>query len=137
MKKYFITVSLLSMLLLTTTSCQKESFKDPKNDCVENAASQIIRYSVNGTTYRCTISNKEDWNFLMSTIFAFTHQGYTVSMMKENKLFNGVSSKETVKYTTKDQKKANVWAQQKIDEGYYVTISYDEETGEYTCIATR
>ncbi|MBR3725240.1 MAG: hypothetical protein IKN11_07655 [Bacteroidales bacterium] len=137
MKKYIIPACLLSTLLMTTTSCQKESFTAPKNSCIEKTASRIIRYTVNGTVYRCTIDNKEEWNILMSTIFDFAHQGYTVSMVNENITFNGIESKEVVEYTTKDQKDANTWAQKKIDEGYYVTISYNQQTGIYTCTAYR
>ena len=44
---------------------------------------------------------------------------------------------KTIKYTTTNKDDAIKWSQNKIIEGYAVTVNYDEETGEYTCIATR
>ena len=58
-------------------------------------------------------------------------------MRYDNNNFSNSYVKETIKYTTTNKDDAIKWSQNKIIEGYAVTVNYDEETGEYTCIATR
>ena len=137
MKKLIIPATLLAMLSLTTVSCQKEVLSEPTSSTVENSAMRTIRYTVNGTAYRQVIHSDEDLNTLMLTLFALAREGYTVRMMDENQTFNENSTKETVTYTTHDKDKAIKWAKEKLSEGYTVDISYNHQTGEYTCVATR
>ena len=92
---------------------------------------------MNGSAYRQIIHSDEDLDALMFTLFALAREGYTVRMMDENQTFNENSTKETVTYTTQDKDKAIKWAKEKYNEGYNVTISFNQETGEYTCVATR
>ena len=137
MKSIIIPATLLAMLSLTTVSCQKEVLTEPTSSTVENSAMRTIRYTVNGTAYRQVIYSDEDLDALMFTLFALAREGYTVRMMDENQTFNENSTKETVTYTTQDKDKAIKWAKEKYNEGYNVTISFNQETGEYTCVATR
>ena len=137
MKSIIIPATLLAMLSLTTVSCQKEVLTEPTSSTVENSAMRTIRYTVNGTAYRQVIHSDEDLDALMFTLFALAREGYTVRMMDENQTFNENSTKETVTYTTQDKDKAIKWAKEKYNEGYNVTISFNQETGEYTCVATR
>ena len=137
MRKLIIPATLLAMLSLTTVSCQKEVLSEPTSSTVENSAMRTIRYTVNGTAYRQVIHSDEDLNTLMLTLFALAREGYTVRMMDENQTFNENSTKETVTYTTHDKDKAIKWAKEKLSEGYTVDISYNHQTGEYTCVATR
>lgn len=57
--------------------------------------------------------------------------------MFENNNFSNNYVKETIKYTTNNKEEAIDWSQNKIIEGYAVTINFNEETGEYTCIAVK
>ena len=137
MKKIIIPATLLAMLSLTTVSCQKENLVETAIQSVENSGTRTILYTVNGTTYRQVIHSDEDLDALISTLFALAREGYTVRVMNENQSINEYSEKETVTYTTKDKNSAYNWAKEKILEGYDVTISFNQETGEYTCVATR
>ena len=137
MKKLIIPATLLAMITLTTVSCQKEVLTEPTLPTVENSATRTIRYTVDGTAYRQVIHSDEDLDALMLTLFALAREGYTVRMMDENQTINENSTKETVTYTTQDKDKAIKWAKEKYNEGYNVTISFNQETGEYTCVATR
>ena len=137
MKKLIIPATLLAMLSLTTVSCQKENLVETAIQSVENSGTRTILYTVNGSAYRQIIHSDEDLDALMFTLFALAREGYTVRMMDENQTFNENSTKETVTYTTQDKDKAIKWAKEKYNEGYNVTISFNQETGEYTCVATR
>lgn len=137
MKRMLIPATLLVMMSVATISCQKENYVEPTAPCVENSATRTIRYTVNGTVYRQVIHSDEDLDALMHTLFALAREGYTVRVMDENQSFSENSTKETVTYTTKDKKKAYDWAEEKILEGYDVTISFNQQTGEYTCVAVR
>ncbi len=137
MKRLIIPATLLAMMSVATVSCQKENLVEPTAPSVENSVTRTIRYTVNGTAYRQVIHSDEDLDALMHTLFALAREGYTVRMMDENQSFSENSTKETVTYTTKDQKKAIAWAKEKTLEGYYVTTTYNQQTGEYTCVAVR
>ena len=137
MKKLIIPATLLAMLSLTTVSCQKENLVETAIQSVENSGTRTILYTVNGTAYRQIIHSDEDLDALMHTLFAFAREGYTVRVMDENQSFNEYSAKETVTYTTKDKKSAYNWAMEMVLEGYEVTISFNQQTGVYTCTAVR
>ncbi len=137
MKKIIIPATLLAMLSLTTVSCQKENLVETATQSVENNATRTIRYTVNGTAYRQVIHTDEDLDALMFTLFALVREGYTVRMMDENNTFSETSVKVTETYTTKIEKDAKTWAKEKMMDGYVVTITYNEQTGIYTCIATK
>ena len=137
MKKLIIPATLLAMLSLTTVSCQKENLVETATQSVENNATRTIRYTVNGTAYRQVIHTDEDLDALMFTLFALVREGYTVRMMDENNTFSETSVKVTETYTTKIEKDAKTWAKEKMMDGYVVTITYNEQTGIYTCIATK
>ena len=137
MKKLIIPATLLAMITLTTVSCQKEVLTEPTLPTVENSATRTIRYTVDGTAYRQVIHSDEDLDALMLSLFALAREGYTVRMMDENISFCETCAKEKVTYTTKNKNDAITWSLEKINEGYSVTITFNEETEEYTCVATR
>ena len=137
MKSIIIPATLLAMLSLTTVSCQKEVLTEPTSSTVENSAMRTIRYTVNGTAYRQVIHSDEDLDALMFTLFALAREGYTVRMVDENNTFSETSVKVTETYTTKNEADALTWSKEKMLNGYAVTISFDEQTGIYTCTATK
>ena len=137
MKKVIIPMALFAMISLTTVSCQKENLVETAIQSVENSAARTIRYTVNGTAYRQVIHSDEDLDALMLTLFALAREGYTVRVIDENTNLCETCAKEKVTYTTKNKNDAIAWSLEKINEGYDVTISFNQETGEYTCVATR
>ena len=130
-------MALFAMISLTTVSCQKENLVETAIQSVENSAARTIRYTVNGTAYRQVIHSDEDLDALMLTLFALAREGYTVRVIDENTNLCETCAKEKVTYTTKNKNDAIAWSLEKINEGYDVTISFNQETGEYTCVATR
>ncbi len=137
MKKVIIPMALFAMISLTNVSCQKENLVETAIQSVENSAARTIRYTVNGTAYRQVIHSDEDLDALMLTLFALAREGYTVRVIDENTNLCETCAKEKVTYTTKNKNDAIAWSLEKINEGYDVTISFNQDTGEYTCVATR
>ena len=137
MKKFIIPATLLAMISVATVSCQKENLIEPTAPVVENSATRTIRYTVNGAVYRQVIHSDEDLDALMHTLFALAREGYTIRIMDENTSFTEDSVKETLTFTTKKENEAIAWSKEKTLEGYTVTMTFNEQTGEYTCVATR
>jgi hypothetical protein len=137
MKKYIIPATLLVMISLTSVSCKKETIANQPTAHVENCNTRIIQYSVNGQTYHRAILNDDDWNTFMSSMLALAREGYIVTIMDENRSLYENCPKETVTFTTKNEDEANQWAFKKTLEGYVVEITFNRETGEFTCIANR
>ena len=137
MKKNIIPATLLAMISVASVSCQKENLVEPAFSSVETSATRTIRYFVNGKVHRSVIHNDDEWNTLLSTLFALAREGYSIRIFDENNTYCDSCAKVTVTFTTADEKEANEWAKTKTLEGYDVTISFNQETGEYTCIAVK
>lgn len=137
MKTKIIYVALIAVLGVTAVSCQKEPNVGPQINVTESAAKYTITYSVNGVVHTALLQSEEELNALLRQLVAYSRQGYQV-VVSDNELSSSVvPSKETVTYTTRVESDAISWAEEKVKEGYVVTISFDETTGVYTCVATR
>ncbi|MBQ5974864.1 MAG: hypothetical protein IJL48_04055 [Bacteroidales bacterium] len=137
MKKYIIPATLLAMISVASVSCQKENLVEPAFSSVETSATRTIRYFVNGKAHRSVIHNDEEWNALLSTLFALAREGYSIRLFDENNTYCEACAKATVTFTTTNKQEAIEWVKTKTLEGYDVTMSFNQETGEYTCIAVK
>jgi len=70
-------------------------------------------------------------------MLALAEEGHTVSFRNEETALRGDSSKDVVTYTTTSHDDAYKWADKMSNEGYTVTIRFDNETGIYTCNAIK
>ena len=64
-------------------------------------------------------------------------EGYSFRILDENYTYSNSSAKATVTFTTQNEKEAVEWVKTKTLEGYDVTVSFNQQTGEYTCIAVK
>ena len=137
MKKSVITVALFAVLGTLAVSCQKETLVDPSG--VEARVENVykVSYSVDGVTLHATLHGQGEWNAFLGRLVALAKEGHRVSFRAENAPESVVSSKETVTYITKSEEDAINWANKMYGDGYEVTIIFDEETGEFTCIAIK
>lgn len=136
MKIKIISVALLAVLSTTAVSCQKENVID---NAFETTVSEVytMQYSVNGITHAVSIHNETEEQALMQYLLALAREGFEISIYNEYPYNYSASTKETLTYTTKNEKDAVAWGLKKFKEGYTVDYFYDPKTGEYTCIATR
>ena len=136
MKKIFKTVALLSVLSIIPISCQKdisEPINTVRHDSVYNVA-----YIVNGEYHSATINGKEALHNFMQELFFLAREGNVVSFKDGNSSNTyTIGAKEKVTFKTQNQEEAIKWAEYMFNQGYEVTVIFDEETGTYTCIAIR
>lgn len=128
-------MALLTVLTLAAAGCQKENDVLPLAGAEQTMETIQVVYSINGEVHQATL-NKLEWQAFMERMLALAREGYEVTISK-NDTFQTPQSKEKVVFVTKKESEANAWAEAMINDGYWVTISYDETTGEYTCIAVK
>lgn len=119
---------------LTTVGCTKEKVVD--DTVVVATITQTVSYVVDGIHYTANPQNDDEWSDFLDRMIALAEEGHTVQFWR-NGIQNGDASKEVVTFTTTEGELAKEWAKKKKDEGYIVTIDYNPQTGEFTCIAIR
>ena len=137
MRKIFITIALFAVLGTLAVSCQKENIMDDTCVVAENGTVFTVSYSVDGATHHITLIGEDAWHDFLNRMFALAEEGHVVSFRNEEASSRVVPSKDVVIFSTKDHDKAYAWADAMSEEGYTVTISYDRETGIYTCEAVK
>ena len=125
-------VVLFAVLGILSASCEKEETTD-STDAVISTYSAI--YMVEGQRFYANPQTEEEWLAFYEQMVALVEEGYTVHFWR-----NGVQascSKEKVTFTTTSHAEAVAWCKQKADEGYTVAMTFNQQTGQYTCIAVR
>ena len=110
---------------------------EPQNGVAEVGTVYTVHYALNGVMHTERLSNEAEYDALLLRLMALAREGYEVEISGGNAAQTLSMSKEVVTYTTKKESEAIAWSKQKIDEGYNVYVTYDQETGIYTCIAYR
>ena len=125
-------MALFAVLGLAAAGCQKDNYVTPQ----ETVTEMTVNYSA-GDVYDSTVlTDDAAWDAFLDRMLALAREGYEVTIFNGSSA-NGASSKEVVTYTTDNEDDAKHWAKQMFDEGYQVTIKYDDETGIYTCTAVK
>lgn len=137
MRKTFTTIALFAVLGSLAVSCPKENIIDETSIVAENGKVYTVSYTVNGVTHQLTLVGEDSWHDFMNRMFALAEEGHEVSFRNDETASRIVSAKEVVTYSTKERDKAYAWADAMVEEGYTVFISYDRETGIYTCEAVK
>ena len=137
MRKTFTTIALFAVLGTLAVSCQKENIIDETSIVAENNKVYTVCYTVDGVTHQITLIGDDAWHDFMNRMFALAEEGHEVSFRNEETASRVVSTKDVVTYSTKDRDKAFAWADAMVEEGYTVTVRFDENTGIYTCYAIK
>lgn len=122
----------LSVMGCVTTSCTKEELTEKPSAVV---SAQSVAYVVDGQQYYANPQTDEEWAAFFDRMLALAEEGRTVHFWRTEQQSQFVASKEVITFTTKDRKKANAWAAEMTAEGYTVSVTYDQQTGIYTCTA--
>ena len=137
MKKIFYSVALMAVLSVAAVGCQKETIVEQQDSVSEVNTMYTLHYFVNGVPHSETLSSEDEYNAILLRLLALAREGYEVVVSNGNGLGIESLSKEVITYTTTKESEAVAWTKKKVDEGYMVNISYNQETGVYTCIAYR
>ena len=125
---------LLAAMALCLASCTKENVTISTQD---GAATSSVTYLVGGQRYYSNPQTEEEWLAFIDRMLAMAEEGYVVCFERTGYNQQSCASKETVTFTTNKYEEAKEWAYQMALDGYEVTIEFNQQTGEYTCIATR
>lgn len=137
MRKKIYTVAFLATLSLMSVSCQKESFVEQTVPAEETMVYATVTYSVDGVVCTVDTESETDYNALISSLVALAGQGHRVTFCRGNSIASHSMTKEEVTYTTTDYNDAQMWSKSMAENGYSVTITFDEKTGVYTCLAVK
>ena len=137
MKKVSISVVLLAMMAFASVSCQKESETMHQVTDSETFTVRAVSYAVDGVTQIVILHGDNAWEDFMLRMMALAEEGHVVRVFSGNSASRTMAAKERIEYKTKDKKAAAEWTLQKINEGYDVEVTYNSQTGEYTCVATK
>ena len=133
MKRTIKTVAVLAGLL-ALAGCQKENTE--WNNTMPTASGTTLYYNAGGEVGQTLLTSDEAWDLFMQRMLALAREGYVVVISPTNGT-SGHSTKEVVTFTTDNGDEATMWAKEMVNNGYSVSIAYDEKTGIYTCTATR
>lgn len=136
MKKTFITVALFAVLGTLAVSCQKENMPEPMISETETAGTYLMAYSVDGVNMQTQLNDEEELRAFFRMLTALAREGHRVTVRNANAV-NQSLTKERVEYHTQSEDDANKWAIEMTKAGYLVTIDYDEDAGEFICIAVK
>ena len=127
-------MAVLVLLGLAAAGCTKENVAE--DSLVVATVTQSASYTVDGIHYYANPQNDDEWSDFLDRMIALAEEGRSVQFWR-NDIQRGDATKEVITYTTTSAELAKKWAKQKQDEGYAVGISYDQQTGVYTCVAVR
>lgn len=96
-----------------------------------------IGYSVDGNVFSIEIRGSEAWQTFMERMAALAREGHEIFLWDEDVASTVSTTKETVTYTTPNVKEATNWCEAMINEGYKVTMVYDDIHQVYVCTAIR
>ena len=134
MNKTFRNVALLAVLSLAATACQKENDVLPVGTEQTSETLQVV-YAINGQVYHATLSESE-WDAFVERMLALAREGYEVTFARNTSSLTS-QSKEKVVHVTNSKEEAFAWANDMTSQGYTVTITFDDVSGEYTCTAVK
>ena len=134
MKKVFRKAVYLSFLAMAMTGCQKESNVALLGNEIHQPIGQM-QYTMDDVTHTLPIFDYKDMNQLIDNMFALAKDGYTVEIQNNSRV--SVKYDEVITFKTTSEEEAKAWTTNMLFLGYDVTVSYDEDSGVYTCIARK
>ena len=137
MKRTIKTVALLAVLSVAAVGCQKETIVVPQTGVEASGTVYTVRYAINGVTHTETLIGEQAWADFLQRMLALAEEGYRVTFSRNGDTTQYATSKEVVTFKTKNKTEAYTWLDEMVEAGYAVTITFNPQTGEYTCIAVR
>lgn len=120
-------VVLSAVLCVLSVSCEKEKIT---NDATIVVTTYSAVYVVDGQQYYDNPQTEEEWTVFIDRMLALAEEGHTVQFWRSG--VQASATKEKITFTTTNHAEAEAWCRQKKNEGYAVTITYDQGTGKYT-----
>lgn len=138
MKKTVKTVALLAVLGMAATGCQKDDSAafTPGTNATEVGDTRTMMYSVDGVQYETHLRGEQDSRAFVHRMMDLAVQGHTVLFGDGGDASLAVT-KDIVYFSTSSQAEAESWALKMVNGGYQVTVTYDENTKMFNCVAYK
>lgn len=118
-----------AMVAAVATGCQKE-----EKAAVDRVVTRQVEYSVDNVKRSVTVEGDAAWRELLDDCMAQVEGGHLVHIGHGG---GSYPAKERVTYVTESREAAMAWVGDRFNEGYDVTMWYDEEEGKYVCVASK
>lgn len=121
---------LAAAMMVLAAGCQKEEATRvaPVNSV------RAVEYSIDNTRQHVTVKGTAEWQALLGECLDRAAEGHLVNIA------HGAGAnyaKERQVYATESRNAALAWVDARFNEGYDVTMWYDEEEGKYICVASK
>ena len=130
MKKTTLIITLAAVLGLVAVSCHDEPVVPTPGPVVRN-----VGYVACGNQHQTTVTGDDSWHSLLDTLFAAAEGGCRVTFWNPDAM--GSKQADTVTISTADRREAYRWGEEMYDQGYIVSIVYDENTSTYRGTAVK
>ena len=118
-----------AMVAAVAAGCQKE-----EKAAVDRVVTRQVEYSVDNVKHCVTVEGDAAWRELLDGCMAQVEGGHLVHIGHGG---GSYLAKERVTYVTESREAAMAWVGDRFNEGYDVTMWYDEEEGKYVCVASK
>lgn len=130
MKKRTIALILAAAMMVLAAGCQKEEATRvaPVNSV------RTVEYSIDNNRQHVTVKGTAEWQALLGECLDRAAEGHLVNIS------HGAGAnyaKERRMYSTDSRDAALAWVDARFNEGYDVTMWYDEEESKYICVASK
>lgn len=132
MKKTIVTLAALSMLAAIPSACSDDGNGIPVPQTVATISPAPCNYTIGTEHYTSSMPRQQ----LLAMLLDYADAGYIVSVYSSDRTQN-TKAQETIIFTTHNRNEALEWAGDMVDRGYSVVITKNQDTGLYTCVATR
>ena len=129
MKRTVITIALAAVLAIVAVACHDDPVTPTPAPALRN-----VGYIACGTPQQAAVDG-DGWHALLDSLLTAAEGGCRVTFWNPD----AVSSKaaDTVTINTADRQQAYRWGEEMYDQGYVVSIIYDESTGTYHGTAVK
>lgn len=129
MKKISIVMVLAAMMVLAA-GCQKE---EATQSTPVNAV-RSVEYMIDNNRQHVTVTGDAEWQKLLGECLDSAAAGHLINISHGT---GANYAKERQVYATESRDAALAWVDARFNEGYDVTMWYDEEEGKYICVASK
>lgn len=136
MKITFKIVTVAIIAMLCAVSCQKETYDSTTGVTCQEVQAMTVVYVIDGVQYSRTFTDERSWSEFLDWLFLQARNGHRVSFRNADTSTMPVS-KDVQTFETTDPEEAAKWCNKMIEDGYEVSVDFDERTGIYTCTAIK
>lgn len=130
MKKTARLIALAAAMMVLAAGCQKE---EATQSTPVNAV-RSVEYMIDNSRQHVTVTGDAEWQRLLGECLDSAAAGHLINISHGT---GANYAKERQMYSTESRDAALAWVDARFNEGYDVTMWYDEEEGKYICVASK